>query len=111
MRSERVITVSSIFQRERWSLHASFDPVERQSFEIAFPGDHPLGELTAFESRILETFGGLPEEYAEIVRSTGEGSIEVTSHIIDWLATLMEWIVGYTIPREVRLVRNDEREH
>lgn len=94
------------FIRERWSLHVTFDP-----YHVQAEGEmhHPLGELAQLEEHILGTFGGLPEEYGETVRSTGEGSVEITSEVCDYLCGVMEWTMYHTIPKEMRLVRNDFR--
>lgn len=94
------------FIRERWSLHVTFDPYHVQAEGEMY---HVLGELAHLEEHILSTFGGLPEEYGESVRSTGDGSVEITSQVVDYLATVMEWILNYTIPKEMKLVRNDFR--
>lgn len=100
--------MSDRFQRERWSLFLEFDSFEIQSQ----PGRellHPLGEKAAVEAHILETFGGLPEEYAEVVMHHEDGRMEVSASVLDYLCSVMQWVTFHTIPRVVNLVRNEDR--
>jgi hypothetical protein len=87
------------FQPERWSLFIELDP----------PAPHEPDERRLLERYVRKTFGGLPEEYDEVLRTHDDGRIEVASETIDWLADVMSWVTDYCIPRQVRLVRNDER--
>lgn len=101
------------FQQERWSLHVTFDHPSVQLMhggggEIYDEG-WPWEERAALERWIMEDFGGLPEEYPEIVRQTETPyGLEVTSEF-QWLSTVADWIMNHTIPCEMRLVRNEER--
>lgn len=95
------------FEQGRWSLHVVFDAIELQTDQ---DGDIAvLGEKAAFEAFILRTFGGQPEEYAEICRQHDDGRLEVSVDQIDYMTKLVDWIVRYCLPQEIRLVRNDER--
>jgi hypothetical protein len=70
---------------------------------------HPLGDTAALEAHILQKYVDLPEEINEVFRIEEDGTVEVTSDIVEWLTRLTEWVVYHTIPREVRLVRNTDR--
>jgi len=93
------------FEPERWSLFVQFDSLEEQ---LASDGWQPQGERLAFEEHVLADFGGLFEELPEIFRTHSDGRVEVTGDIT-FMADLLDWLTANTIPREVRLVRNQER--
>lgn len=95
------------FEQGRWSLYVVFDAFEAQGDQDGMAG--VMGEKAAFEAHILKTFGGLPEEYAEICRQHNDGRLEVSVYEIDYLAKLMDWLTAHCIPQEIRLVRNHER--
>lgn len=103
--------MSDRFTQERWSLHVTLDP------EHAYGPHDEILESIEFRRFLLRDFGGLPEEFDEVVRiyadTTRPGEPvyrwEVTSPIIDWLCRVIDWVTGHCIPVEVRLVRNDER--
>lgn len=90
---------SHAFQPERWSLFIELDP----------PVEGEPDERRLLRRHILKTFGGLPEEYDEVVRVHDDGRWEIASPYLDWPASVMDWITSWCIPRELRLVRNEER--
>jgi hypothetical protein len=96
------------FQGERWSLFVVFDSYDIQASDTR-EMLNVLGEKAALESHILNTFGGLPEEYAEIVRHHNDGRMEISSGQVEYLAQIMEWVTYHTIPQEMKLVRNEDR--
>lgn|SRR5262245_3197698 len=98
------------FQRERWSLFVEFDPSSdaRANDTVLWFVDGST-ERYALAAHVAKTFGGLPEEVPELTLQHDDGRIEITDRITDWLATVVEWIFTNTIPREVKLVRNEER--
>lgn len=90
------------FQPERWSLFIELDPP-------ALHAPYEPAERSMLERYVRKTFGGLPEEYDEVLRTLDDGRIEIASETVDWLADVMSWVTDYCIPRELRLVRNHER--
>lgn len=95
------------FQRDRWSLYVTFDPYEVEAASGTM--ENLLGEKAEFEAHVLHTFGGLPEEIHEILMHHEDGRVEVSVELIDYLHQLTDWLFSYTIPQEVKLVRNQER--
>lgn len=87
------------FQPERWSLFIDLDP----------PTEDEPDERAFLRRYILKTFGGLPEEYDEVVRVHDDGRWELASPYLEWLDDVFHWVNDFCIPREVRLVRNEER--
>lgn len=94
------------FERERWSLFLEFDP-----YEVQAKGEmlSVLGDRAELEAYVLREFGGLPEELPEIWLDHEDGRIEISTSILDFQAKIMEWVTMHTIPREMKLVRNEER--
>ncbi len=97
---------SERFERERWSLFLEFDP-----YEVQAQGEmlHPLGDRASLEAFVLREFGGLPEELPEIWLDHEDGRIEISTSILDFQVKIMHWVTMHTIPREMKLVRNEER--
>lgn len=98
-----------MFERGRWSLFVEFDPYEETMHDDWF--ESGLGEKAEFEAYVLRQFGGLPEEIHEILLHHEDGRIEVSGDTttVDWLCQLMGWICSQTSPREMKLVRNEDR--
>lgn len=94
--------------RDNWSLHMEFDSYQEQMERESMC--HPLGDMASVEEYVLREFGGLPEELGEVLRSEGDGKLELTVDILDFAAKVMEWCVFHTIPRRLELVRNSIRE-
>ena len=93
------------FERAGWSLFVELDPYEVAARDL----EHmPLGERAELERYVLRHFGGLPEELPDIMRTHDDGRIEISSEL-DFLGNVIQWLTFYTIPREIKLVRNGER--
>lgn len=98
--------MSDIFEEDRWSLFIELDLPEHQD-----TGDYEgRTEQQLLKRQILDTFGGLPEEYDEVVRIHDDGRWELSSPYLAWFADIIKWITMHCIPCEVRLVRNEERQ-
>lgn len=106
---ERVSRIKTVeFQRQRWSLIVTFDSLAAQAESDWYEFDG-VDEAYRFVRQVAETFGGLWEELREMVQwPKGSRTIEVSADIVDYLATLQQWVTFHTIPLKVELVRNDK---
>jgi len=96
------------FERGRWSLFVEFDSYD-QARESWF--ESRLGEKAEFEAHILREFDGLPEEIHTVLMHHKDGRVEISGYdtTLDWLCQLMDWICAHTIPREIKIARNEDR--
>jgi hypothetical protein len=95
------------FVEERWTLTVTFDLMKDQT---TYDGGEHYGvdEAFRFARFAAEQCGGLWEEFREIIKwPKGSRTVTVTSDILDYLVRLMDWVAMHTIPRQVKLVRNE----
>ena len=106
---ERVSRTKTVeFQRQRWSLIVTFDSLESQA-KSDWDEYRGVDEAFRFVRYAAETSGALWEELREMIQwPKGSRTIEVSADIVDYLATLQQWVTFHTIPLRVELVRNDK---
>lgn len=98
---------SDRFESEEWSLFVRFDSYEDQMKrdEISYP----LGEQAELERYIFQESGIFPDELDTVMRKLDDGTLEISSDVIEFCLMLIQWIGMHTIPQEIRLVRNGDR--
>lgn len=95
------------FLEERWTLEVTFDLLEDQakSDQGEYAG---VDEAYRFAKYAATQSGGLWEEFREMIKwPKGSRTVTVTADVLDYLANLQQWVTMHTIPRQVKLVRND----
>lgn len=95
------------FLEERWTLEVTFDLLEDQakSDQGEYRG---VDEAYRFAKYAATQSGGLWEEFREMIKwPKGSRTVTVTADVLDYLANLQQWVTMHTIPRQVKLVRND----
>lgn len=99
--------MSGRFKLCRWSLFVELDP-----YEVAAQDVYPmseLGEKAELERYLLRQFSRVSEALDTVMRTHDDGRIEITAGDIEFMGNVIQWITFHTIPREMRLVRNEER--
>lgn len=95
------------FMEERWTLEVTFDLLEDQA-KSDLGENHGVDEAFRFARFAAEQSGGLWEEIREIIKwPKGSRTVTVSSDILDYLARLQDWATMHTIPRQVKLTRNE----
>ncbi|QWT29836.1 hypothetical protein PP631_gp055 [Streptomyces phage KimJongPhill] len=95
------------FVEERWTLTVTFDLMEDQ--DKSDQGEYRgVDEAFRFARYAATLSGGLWEEVREMMKwPKGSRTVTVTSDVLDYLCTLQTWVTYHTIPRQMKLVRND----
>jgi hypothetical protein len=96
--------------RDRWTLTVEFDPLkEALAAGSDVDSEFPLGEAAGFYAHLRQFWDGmLPEELDECTRLDGD-TVTGTSNILDGIDELLAWVIAYTVPKRVELVRETGR--
>lgn len=98
------------FMEERWTLEVTFDLLvdqDKSNWGTEFQG---VDEAFMFARYAATQSGGLWEEFREMIKwPKGSRTVTVTADVLDYLARLSDWALMNTIPRQVKLVRNDSQ--
>lgn len=96
------------FMQERWTLEVTFDLIEDQDQTHWSPELQGVDEAFRFARFAATQSGGLWEEIREMIKwPKGSRTVTVTSDVLDYLVRCSDWATMHTIPRQVKLVRND----
>lgn len=95
------------FAPERWTLEVTFDLMEDQ--DKSDQGEYRgVDEAFRFARYAATQSGALWEEYRVFMKwPKGSRTVTVTSDVLDYLANLQQWCTYHTIPRQMKLVRNE----